>query len=252
MPRTPRPATSVGAARLALTLSWDHEGRGRVRGRERLVRERRAPARRAAGIARAWSARPDARAQRDVRRRATSTPRSSSSTRRTRSQSASATATGRFSRSRERDARSSRPGRSTPASPSWTRHGLSDVRRSPTALDRARLLHHHQLLPGPRRLPPGRGVDRGGESLVRPPGRRRLPGRVPHPSRRGSPATRRLAGGGGAGDGGMRGAPRLRSRHHRRPATTRSARSVGGAATSREPRRPTPRRTSSAAMPSPG
>ena len=114
---------------------------------------------------------------------------------------------------------------------------LGDVRRSPGALGRARLLHHDQLVPGPRRLPARGRVDGGGEPLVRHARRHGLPRRVSDPPRGGHAATRRLAGRRGAGRRGVRGAPRLRPHASRPAATTRSARSGVAAATSRAPRR---------------
>ena len=71
------------------------------------------------------------------------------------------------------------------------------VRRAAPALDRARLLHHDQLLPGPRRLPARRGVDGRGEPLVRPARRDRLPGACRIHRAEIDAAARRLAGGRG-------------------------------------------------------
>ena len=71
-----------------------------------------------------------------------------------------------------------------------TRHprrgdGVRGGRRSRSALDGPRLLHDHQLVPRPGRLPTRRRVDRGREQVVRQARRHRLPGRVSHPPRRG-------------------------------------------------------------------
>ena len=63
------PATAGAAARIALTLNWDHVGRERIRRRGRLARKRRAAARRRARGERARLPRADARRQRDLRRR---------------------------------------------------------------------------------------------------------------------------------------------------------------------------------------
>ena len=93
---------------------------------------------------------------------------------------------------------------------------LGRVRRAAAVLDRGRLLHHDQLLPGPRRLPPRGRMDGGRESLVRPARGHGLPRRVPHPSSGDHAAPRRVAPGGGAGDRSVRGALRLRPPHHGR------------------------------------
>ena len=118
--------------------------------------------------------------------------------------------------------------------------------------DRTRLLHHDQLVPGPRRLPPRGRVDGGGESLVRPARRHRLPRRLPDPPRGDHAPARRLARGRGAGDRGVRGAPRLRPLDHRRrllrdrrdPPPPRRLRRRGGGV--REGQRAGPRRRSPA------
>ena len=91
---------------------------------------------------------------------------------------------------------------------------VGDVRRHQRPLGRPRLLHDDQHVPGPRRLPPRGRVDRGGQPLVRHARRHGLPRRMPHPPRRGAAPARRLAGGGGAGARGVRGAPGLRPQHH--------------------------------------
>ena len=188
-----------------------------------------------------------------VRARATSSARSRSSTRRYELATARRRSRRPDARAlRQRGARSSRRARSTRASRCSTRRRASamcgDLERS---LGRARLLHHDQLVPGRRRLPPRGRVDGGGEPLVRQARRHGLPRRLPHPPRRGAAASRRLVGGRGAGARGLRGAPRLRPHDHRAAGTTRSARSDGGAATSREPRRRTASRTRSDASRSP-
>ena len=122
---------------------------------------------------------------------------------------------------------------------------VGGLRRAPAVLDRARLLHHDQLVPGPRRLPARGRVDRGGEPLVRPGSTSPA---SPAPAASTAPRSCACAATG----------PRPRSRRSRPvrssttstarsppAATTRSARSAAGAATSRPPRRRTARRTSS-------
>jgi hypothetical protein len=93
-------------------------------------------------------------------------------------------------------------------------HGRSGGGRAASPRDGHGLLRHDPLLPGARRLRPRRGMDGGGEPLVRPPRHHRLPGRLPHPPG-GAPAPpRRVAGGGGAGRSGLRGAQRLQPLDH--------------------------------------
>ena len=89
-----------------------------------------------------------------------------------------------------------------------------DVRRPQRALRRARLLHHDQLLPGRRRLPARSRVDGGCEPVVRHARRHRIPRRMPDPPCRGDAPAGRLAGGGGAGARGNRGAQGLRPDDH--------------------------------------
>ena len=148
-------------------------------------------------------------------------------------------------RSRRADARalgegaSLRQGGQDRRGPRSARRGerVGAVRRSQGALRRARLLHHDQLLPGRRRLSACRGVDGGGEPLVRHARRDGLPGRMPDPSRRGDAASRRLARGGSAGARSHRGAQGLRPDDQRGrllrdrrdpPAPWRPRRSRGG------------------------
>ena len=122
----------------------------------------------------------------------------------------------RCSRSPGRDARSSRSGeidKGLALLDEATASAMCGDLRAHSA--GPRLLHHDQLVPGPRRLPARGRVDGGGEPLVRQARRHGLPGRVPHPPRRGAPASRRLVGRRGAGRRGVRGAPRLRP--HRSP-----------------------------------
>ena len=108
-----------------------------------------------------------------------------------------------------------------------------------------RLLHDDHRRPGRRRLRARPPVDRGREPVVRRRADARLPRRLPR-----APFARSS----GSAASGRRPSARPSTRapssrpttcSRRRPATTRSARSAGGAATSPPPRRPTGRRTSS-------
>ena len=233
MPAYTAAGDTLGAARMALTLSLGLRGPRRVR------RRRAAGSRTPSGCSRASPRRPStagccsrtritamfAEGDLETRRRALRRALRARD-------SASATATCRCSRCPGRAA--PHQGRRDRRGPRAARRGdrVGDVRRPAGALGRARLLHHDQLLPGPRRLPPRRRVDGGGEPLVRHARRHRLPGRVPDPPRRGAC--------GFAATGRRR--RRRRSRRAKssrtstaaspRAGTTRSARSGAGVATS--------------------
>jgi hypothetical protein len=72
---------------------------------------------------------------------------------------------------------------------------------------RPRVLHHDQLLSGTRRLPACRRMDRGGEPVVRSARRQRLPRGVPDPPRGDHAPARGLARSRETGARGVRGAP---------------------------------------------
>ena len=205
---------ALASARMALTLSWDYEGRGAFSVASGWPRARsacsRACPRHPSTAGCCWSMRsppcsPKGISRRHMRR---STPPSSS-------RSASAIEMSRCSRCQ--DGARLHQGRRDREGPRAPRRGnrVGHVRRPARALGGPRLLHDDQLLPRPRRLPPGSRVDGGGEQVVRPPRRDGFPGRLSHTPGRGDEASRRLAGRGGAGRRGLRRALRLRSQHHR-------------------------------------
>ena len=184
----------LGAARMALTIQWDYEARGSfavangwLANAERLLADLpEAPEHARLGLIKALTA---MFAQGDYERAITLFDEAyelAIAGRRSRQPDARPLGKG----SRAHQARRDRRGPLAPR----RGDGLGDVRRPARPLLGARLLHHDQLLPGPRRLPPRGRVDRRSQPLLRQARRVGLPGGVPHPPRRGPPASRRLVG----------------------------------------------------------